>query len=47
MVRHVPTVKKQADDAKRLAKLLARMARNLKTRDAKSKTKLKIDTLAS
>jgi hypothetical protein len=34
---HVPSVKKQADDAKRLAKLLARVENNLKARDAKSK----------
>jgi hypothetical protein len=43
MVLHVPSVKKQADDAKRLAKLLARIEKNHKTREAKSaKENLKI-----
>ena len=35
MVLHVPSVKKQADDAKRLAKLLLRIETNLEAREAK------------
>jgi hypothetical protein len=35
MVLHVPSVKKQADDARRLAKLLARIETNRKAREAK------------
>jgi hypothetical protein len=41
MVLKVPTVKKQADDAKRLAKLLARIEKNLKAHEAKRAGKAK------
>jgi hypothetical protein len=42
-MRKVPSAKKQADDAKALAKLLLRIETNLKAREAKSaKENLKI-----
>jgi hypothetical protein len=41
------SARKKADDAKALAKLLARIEKNLKTRDAKTgKGTLKIGTVA-
>jgi hypothetical protein len=36
MVPRVPSAKKQADDAKQLAKLLLRIDTNLKAREAKT-----------
>ena len=44
----VPSAKKQADDAKHLAKLLLRIETNLRARDAKQngKANLKIGTAA-
>jgi hypothetical protein len=48
MVLGVPSVKKQADDARRLAKLLGRIETNRKAREAKSaKENFKIDAAAS
>jgi hypothetical protein len=44
----IPSARKQANDANRLAKLLARFETNLKAREAKSaKENLKIDAAAS
>jgi hypothetical protein len=48
MVLNVPSARKQADDAKHLAKLLLRIETNLKAREAKQtgKANLKMGTAA-
>jgi hypothetical protein len=43
----IPSARKQADDAKALAKLLVRIETNLKAREVKNKGNLKIGTAAS
>jgi hypothetical protein len=47
MVLNVPSAKKQADDAKRSAKLSLRIETNLKGRDARSKQTSNIGKAAS